>query len=80
MSTAELSAEITRLRAALQEIAAGHDGTVVSIAQAALCWPEKPPWLAAEEVDKTIEELRKAGLDAWDKIDDPEAFIRELRE
>jgi len=27
----------------------------------------------------SLEELRKAGLDAWDKIAEPEKFIRELR-
>ena len=26
-----------------------------------------------------MKELREAGLDAWDKIPDPDAFIRELR-
>lgn len=27
-----------------------------------------------------IRELRAAGLDAWDKIDDPVAYLREMRE
>jgi hypothetical protein len=29
--------------------------------------------------DEMIAKLRAAGLDAWDQIEDPEAFIRELR-
>ena len=29
--------------------------------------------------DEAIKELRKAGLDAWDQVEDPDAFIRELR-
>lgn len=28
---------------------------------------------------KAIEELRRAGLSAWDSVDDPEGYIRELR-
>lgn len=27
-----------------------------------------------------IEKLRKAGLDSWDKVDDPEALLKELRD
>jgi len=30
-------------------------------------------------VDEAIAELRAAGLDAWDQVDDPEALLRELR-
>jgi len=29
--------------------------------------------------ESLIKELREAGLDAWDNIDDPEAYLRELR-
>lgn len=28
---------------------------------------------------ETIKELRDAGLDAWDSIPDPEAYLREIR-
>jgi hypothetical protein len=31
------------------------------------------------DVDQAIQNLRDAGLDAWDQIEDPEAFIREMR-
>lgn len=30
-------------------------------------------------VDKAMESLRLSGLDAWDDIDDPEAYLKELR-
>jgi hypothetical protein len=40
--------------------------------------PSAPPQLG--DVDEMIAELREAGLDAWDEIEDPEAFIRELRD
>jgi len=30
-------------------------------------------------VEQSLEELRNAGLDAWDKVEDPEVLIRELR-
>ena len=30
-------------------------------------------------IQEVFEQMRKAGGDAWDKIEDPEAFIRELR-
>ncbi len=33
-----------------------------------------------KDPDQFIADIRKAGLDHWDKIDDPEAFIREMRE
>lgn len=31
------------------------------------------------DVNEMIQDLRNAGLDAWDRIDNPEEFIRELR-
>ena len=31
-------------------------------------------------VDDLIKELRDAGLKAWDKVSDPESYIRELRQ
>jgi hypothetical protein len=39
--------------------------------------PPEQPQLG--DVDELIEELRAAGLDAWDQIEDPEAFIKEVR-
>ena len=31
------------------------------------------------ELDAWLQKLREAGLSAWDDIEDPEGFIRELR-
>lgn len=31
------------------------------------------------DVDHMIAELRASGLDAWDEIEDPEAYIQEMR-
>jgi hypothetical protein len=31
------------------------------------------------DLDEAIEQLRNAGLKAWDQVGDPDAFIRELR-
>jgi hypothetical protein len=31
------------------------------------------------DVNQVLEQLREAGLKAWDKIEDPDAFIQELR-
>lgn len=33
-----------------------------------------------QKVDDMLQQLRDAGLSAWDAIDDPEEYIRELRE
>lgn len=41
--------------------------------------PIEPIEPAACNIDELIEDLREAGLDAWDKIDDPETFLRDLR-
>lgn len=32
-----------------------------------------------DSFDKFIEELREAGGDGWDEVEDPLAFIREMR-
>ena len=39
-----------------------------------------PKYEGIGKVSDTIRELRKAGLDAWDDIENPEDFIKELRE
>lgn len=40
--------------------------------------PDPNPRLG--NVTEAIAALREAGLDAWDQVDDPEKYIRELRE
>lgn len=50
---------------------------VVAIPEGMECKPK--PFAAGTTASEAIQKLRDAGLDAWDKIEDPEAFIRELR-
>ena len=41
--------------------------------------PEPEPNPRLGDFTKAIMELREAGLDAWDEVDDPEQYIREMR-